>query len=91
MKNRDSNAACHDRGFSSYLTSISWKTGGLIRWRGGLASWFRSPELAAGQASLDLMNRWFVGASHFQLIPVVNSARYPSTKHLRPRGHIVRI
>ena len=90
MKNRNSIADRHDRGSVLCITSIAWKTGGLIRLRGGLASWFRALELAAGQASLDLMNRWFVGISHFRLIPVVDSARYRSTEHLRPWGHVVR-
>ena len=91
MKAWKSIAARHDRGLLHRSTSSSSKSGWFIAWRGGLSSWFRSLKLAVGQSGLGLMNRWFLGAWRCQPIPVVDSTRYPATKHLRPWGHVVRI
>ncbi len=91
MKACKSIAARHDRGLFHRSTSSSSKSGWFIAWRGGLSSWFRSLELAVGQSGLGLMNRWVLGAWRYQPIPVVDSTRYPATKHLRPWGHVVRI
>jgi hypothetical protein len=91
MKACKSIAARHDRGLFHRFLSSSSQTGWFKAWRGGLSSWFQSPELAAGQSGLELMNRWFLGAWRCQPIPLVDCTRYPATKHLRPWGHVVRI
>jgi len=91
MKACKSIAARDDRGLLHRSTSSSSKTGWFIAWRGGLSSWFRSLEPAVGQSGLGLMNRWFLGAWRCQPIPVVNSTRYPATKHLRPWADVLRI
>ena len=91
MKACNSIAARNDRGLLHRSTSGSSQTGWFNAWRGSLSSWFRPLELAVGQSGLELMNRWFLRAWRCQPIPVVDSTRYPATKHLRPWGHVVRI
>ncbi len=91
MKACNSIAARDDRGLLHRSTSGSSQTGWFNAWRGSLSSWFRPLELAVGQSGLELMNRWFLGAWRCQPIPVVDSMRYPATKHLRPWGQVVRI
>jgi hypothetical protein len=77
----------HDRSLHRHSTSRFPKTGWLIGWRRGLSSWFRSLERELGQSGLELVNSWLLGTWRCQPIPVVDSTRYPATKHLRPRGH----
>jgi len=91
MKACNSIAARNDRGLLHRSTSGSSQTGWFNAWRGSLSSWFRPLELAVGQSGLELMNRWFLRAWRCQPIPVVDSTRYPATKHLRPWGQVVRI
>jgi hypothetical protein len=91
MKACNSIAARRDRGLFHRSISSSPKTGWFIAWRGGLSSWFRSLELAAGRSGLELMNRWFFRAWRCQPIPLADGTRCPATKHLRPWGHVVRI
>jgi hypothetical protein len=91
MKARSSFAARHDRGVFRRSMAGSARDGWLSASKSGLSSWFRLLELAAGQAGLELMNRWFPGAWKCPPIPVVDCTRYPATEHPRPWGRAVRI
>ena len=91
MKACNSIAARDDRGLLHRSTSGSSQTGWFNAWRGSLSSWFRPLELAVGQSGLELTNRWFLRAWRCQPISVVDSTKYPATKHLRPWGHVIRI
>jgi hypothetical protein len=91
MNARKPMAARHDRGLFLRFTPSFALTGWVIMSPGGPSSWFRPLELDAGQSGLELMNRWFLGVRRFRPIPVVDSTKYPATKHLRPWGHVVRI